>query len=465
VSARLRRWDPWLVAILLTAAALRLQLAVTATYIHDEDRTSIPLSKTISFTPDSMHLPLRGENHGALPAYVVKVSSAVFGTTPLAYRALHVLLGLLTVALLAQLTTGLYGPWAGRWCAALLSFNEYYLAVSSRATAHVPHLLLVGASLYSFTRFLSTERAGYLYGTAAAIGLAFYAKEHSALLVPVFFLALLRSTYRPWLRRPHPYLACAVFLAIISPDLLWNLRTDPSTATVSYSETPVGQSTYRSHLARIGGLGFSPYPAMFYGHSAVQAVHTAVVGSAIPDDTPEYQAMNPAIGALLLAGVLLSTVRSSARERAGGFLLMAFWCIFGFFTLIEKGESIGRLDPASWIWVESTLLSACVLTGARLAELATGARALAWTSGAAALLVASAAPLGGLRLAGVRAGQETVSATSHLLQTIALGTVDYVRLRPLYSLGLAVAGGLAIGALLGFLAGWMARHRRTRRSQ
>src|SRR5919106_6635757 len=99
-----RRVDGVFAAILLTAIVLRLFLAATAAYIHDEDNTAIPLSKTISFTPGQLNLPLRGENHGALPAYVVKASSTLFGSRPLAYRLLHVLIGLATVVLVYLLT-------------------------------------------------------------------------------------------------------------------------------------------------------------------------------------------------------------------------------------------------------------------------------------------------------------------------------------------------------------------------
>ena len=175
-----------LAAILLVALVLRLHLAGTEAYVHDESATSIPLSKTISFTPGQLELPLRGQNHGALPAYVVKASSTLFGTTPLAYRGVHVLLSLLTIVLVYRFARQRYGPQAGLWAAALLALNEYYLAVSARATAHVPHLFFVTAAVLSFCQFLSAQRAVYLYAAGAFTGLAFYCKEHSALLLPLF---------------------------------------------------------------------------------------------------------------------------------------------------------------------------------------------------------------------------------------------------------------------------------------
>jgi 4-amino-4-deoxy-L-arabinose transferase-like glycosyltransferase len=168
-----RRVDLVLLLILLGALIVRVQLATTREYIHDENNTAIPLSKTISFDPGNLHLPLRGENHPALPAYVVKVSSVLFGTTMLGYRLMHVLLGLVTIVLAYRISHQRYGPAAARWAAALLAFNEYYLNVSSRATAHVPNLLLVTTAVYAFSRFLATDRAIYLYGAGAAAGLAF----------------------------------------------------------------------------------------------------------------------------------------------------------------------------------------------------------------------------------------------------------------------------------------------------
>src|SRR5688572_13519695 len=121
--------DRWLLLILLAALLVRVQLAVTREYIHDEDNTAIPLSKTISFEPGRLNLPLRGENHPALPAYVVKASSTLFGTTRLGYRAMHVLLGLATIALIYSLTRQSYGAVPARWAAAFMAFNEYYLNV------------------------------------------------------------------------------------------------------------------------------------------------------------------------------------------------------------------------------------------------------------------------------------------------------------------------------------------------
>jgi 4-amino-4-deoxy-L-arabinose transferase-like glycosyltransferase len=385
-----RRIDPVLVLILLAALGVRLYLATTREYIHDEINTAIPLSKTISFEPGNLHLPLRGENHPALPAYVAKVSSLLFGTSQLGYRGMHLLLGLLTIAMVYGMTRQWYGAAAARWAAAFMAFNEYYLNVSSRTTAHVPNLLFVTAAVYAFSRFLATERPRYLYLAGASLGFAFYCKESTALLLPVFALTLLVSKYRRWLLRPPVYLACVVYFLVLTPDLLWNLRANPDTATVTYNNQTVGQATYSAHLRRIGGLGFSLYPSMFYLRSTVTSLYFRVTGNQLKDDTTEYWSMNPAIGVLLLGAVLATTVRALGRDQLRIFLLVMFWAIFSFFTLIRRGDPPGRLDPVSWIWVEVTIVPAIVLTGARLAGVTGKWRVLAWTAATLALVAACA---------------------------------------------------------------------------
>jgi 4-amino-4-deoxy-L-arabinose transferase-like glycosyltransferase len=380
--------DRWLLLILLVALVVRVQLAMTRQYIHDEENTAIPISKTISFEPGNLHLPLRGENHPALPAYVVKASSTLFGTTQLGYRSMHVLLGLVTIVLVYALTRQAYGPVPARWAAAFLAFNEYYLNVSSRATAHVPNLLLVTGAVYAFSRFIATERVIYLYAAGASAGLAFYCKESTGLLLPVFALTLLIGKHRRWLLSPHVYLAVATYVLVITPDIAWNLRTNPNTATVTYNNQTHGQATYAAHLRRVGGLGLSPYPSMFYFRGPVTALYARITGSELKDETTEYWSVNSAIGALLVGAVVVTTVRGASPDQLRLFLLVMFWGIFTFFTMIKKGDPPGRLDPVSWIWVEVTIIPAIILAAARLGDLTGRWRVLSWTFATLALVTA-----------------------------------------------------------------------------
>jgi 4-amino-4-deoxy-L-arabinose transferase-like glycosyltransferase len=377
-------------SLLVGAAALRVLLAMNAPYIHDEENTHIPLSRTISFAAGDLRLPLRGENHGALPAYLVHASSWLFGTSPLAFRALHVALGLVTIALVYLLTREWYGETAARWAAALLAFNEYVLTLSARATAHVPHFFFVALAVFALARFLSRQSPGYLYAAAASLGLAFYVKEHSALLVPIVFAALLITPHRQWLRGPHPYVACAIFVLLIAPDVLWNLRTDPQAARVTYGGQELGQATYAAHFQRIGGIGFVPYPSLFYLWDVVMPLYPAVSGTALKAASPELPSlmMNSVLGVLFVGSMLWTIMRPSARDPLQVFLLVSACGIFLFFSVIKPGNPPFRLAPVNWAWVESTLIPVAILTGVQLARLSGRWRVAVWTAAAAALLYA-----------------------------------------------------------------------------
>jgi 4-amino-4-deoxy-L-arabinose transferase-like glycosyltransferase len=381
--ARWTRDAPFL-CILVAAGLLRLWLATSEGYVHDENNTAIALSRTISFERGRMHLPLRGENHPALPAYVVKASGEFFGRNPPGYRMLSLLLGLGVVVLIYSIAVDTLGAVPARWAAALVAFNEYYLGVSFRATAHVPHLLLIASAMYAYARFVRTQRAVFIYGAAASAGLAFYAKESSALLMPVFFLALLATSQPQWLRTPHPYLASVLFLACLAPDLYWNFRTK-SERLVYYSGQETRQATYVDHLQRFGGLSISPYPAMFYAKPLARATAAAITGDVPPDFTPEYRSLSTALGLLLVGLVGFTAAARRARDDLQRFLLIQFGFVFAFFSVIQPGNPPGRLDAASWIWVETTILPAAVLAAARLGELTSWRRTLLWSVAAGLL--------------------------------------------------------------------------------
>jgi 4-amino-4-deoxy-L-arabinose transferase-like glycosyltransferase len=388
------RIDVVFLLILVSALVFGLRLAATQEYFGDEEDTWIPLSQTISLSPDQLHLPLRSENHGALPAYVVRISSALFGTTRVGYRLGHLILALVTIVVIFFLTRQWYGPVAARWAAALWALNEYYLSLSARTTAQVPTLLFDTLALYAFSRFLRTQRAAYLYAATTSIALAFYCKENSALVLPVFCLSILHAEYRHWLRSRHLYFACATFFVLIAPDIYVNLTTDPATAEVAFNDLGRNHETYASHLQRIGGISFSPYPSMFYARSAVSSLYTRMTGESLQDQTPEFRSMNAAIGMLLFGAVLVTTLRQTAHDRFARVLLLLFWMVFIFYSLIEPGDPPRRLTAVTWLWVEVTIIPAVILAGARLASLRREWRPPVWAFGAAALAYAVALALG-----------------------------------------------------------------------
>ena len=376
------RSDSWaldglFLLLLLGALAARMQLAQTLPLVHDEENTTIPLSRLISFEEGKRNLPIRAINHGALPAYFAKLSSTLFGERTIGYRAVHIALSLLTIVLVFLLARRVYGSQAALAAAIVLAFNEYFLGISARVTAHAPYLLFATLALVTFSWFLLSRRTVWLYAAALALGLGFYCKEHVVLLLPVFFTTLLLARHRRWLRTPHPYLAAVLFAGVIAADVVWNAEASPAVNRVTYGNRDAPQATYASHLKRIGGVGLSLYPLAFYGHDTTMAAYRAVTGEEMEDNTSEYRSMNLAFGLVLVASVLFTTVRPAAHDPLQPFLLIAFWTVFAFFTLIRRGDSPG-LDPVSWIWVDVTMIPAAIMAGALLTRMTGPVRAGVW---------------------------------------------------------------------------------------
>jgi 4-amino-4-deoxy-L-arabinose transferase-like glycosyltransferase len=289
----------------------------------------------------------------------------------------HIGLSLLTIVVVFLLTRRAYGSEAALATVVVLAFNEYFLNISARVTAHAPYLLFATLALAAFSWFLLSRRAMFLYAAAIALGLGFYCKELVVLLLPVFFATLLLTRHRRWLRTPHPYLAAALFAGVIAADVVWNAEASPAVNRVTYGNRDAAQATYASHLKRIGGVGLSVYPLAFYGHDTTMAVYHAVTGEEMDDNTPEYRSMNLAFGLVLVASVLVTTVRPAAADPLQPFLLIAFWTVFAFFTLMRRGDSPG-LDPVSWIWVDVTMIPAAVMAGALVTRMTGPARLGVW---------------------------------------------------------------------------------------
>ncbi len=359
--------------------------------IGDEDSLAIDFANKITFFGDDRYLPIRGRDHPALPSYVIKLSFELFGLSQLGARTLHVFAGVISVVLVFQLAAALYGDRAALWAAALVSFNEYHIVVSSLATAKGPHLLFVLAATYAFTRLLVTNRAIYLYWTAAFLGLAFYCKEHTVLVLLAFGLTLLLPGHRAWLRSRHTYLALTIFAAMIVPDLVANASVQTDSRLLVQGTMP---ATYRDHLARVGGLGLNPYPTMFFLRDEVMWVASNVLRYPLLDRTPEYPSMNGLVGLLLLVAVLVRSTGPGRIETRH--LVTMFWTVFSFFSLIRPSGSGTRMDTVTWYWTDAVLFPAVVFGGSLLAARRTGlirlAQAAAVAGMAYALLRMTVAP-------------------------------------------------------------------------
>lgn len=351
----------WWVLLLVALVALipRLYVALTTTYVWDEERDWIPLAKSISIVPSDWHTPIRGSYHPALPAYGIALGRFLLGSNEVGTRLGSIVFGVATVVIVFLLVRAVGGTMLGAWTAALLlAANEYHVHASVLATEKAYYLFFAAVALWFFLRFMSEQRPIWLYAAAVATGVSFLCKETGALLLPVFFIALLTTRQRVWLARWQPYFAVLIFAVVIAPDLWWNLT----------NQDPEAAADYGRHLSGAFSLGITYQPLLLYGREAVAFV-LAKMGRPFYDNGGEYAAGNFLLSLIIVGGVCYATWNlKKRREPKLTPILVLFAFIFLFFTFFGTRSTPG-LDAFGFFWGDLSLIGGVVLGGYWLGQL------------------------------------------------------------------------------------------------
>jgi hypothetical protein len=167
-------------------------------------------------------------DHPPLAWWLSRGAARLFGSeSAIIVRLPFIALFALTTLLMYRLAAIPFGAAAGLWAALLVNLvPEFGVTAGSWVLPDGPlFAALLGAALCLIAALPAEGRAawGWWLGAGACAGLALLSKYSAALTVAgaVLFLAT-EPASRRWLRRPHPYLAGLVALAVFSPALIWN---------------------------------------------------------------------------------------------------------------------------------------------------------------------------------------------------------------------------------------------------
>lgn len=152
----------------------------------------------------------------------------LFGTeAPVVVRLPFILLFALSTWLTARLGTAVGGERAGFWAAVLLNLSPVLgVTTASWVLPDGPlDAALLGAALCLLRAVPAHGREGTRWWAGAGLcaGLALASKYSAVLTIGGAFLYLLTAPqHRSWLRRPQPYMAAAIAIAVFSPVIVWN---------------------------------------------------------------------------------------------------------------------------------------------------------------------------------------------------------------------------------------------------
>lgn len=174
----------------------------------------------------SRHLAASYYDHPPMVAYVIRLSSDIFGNSPLGIRFLSILMIVpisaatyATGRLLFDRAVGVRGM---LWLNATILVGVGGLI----ATPDMPSVLFWSLTILAFVMAVRSGKGGWWLVVGCCAGLGVLAKLTDLFLAPGLLLCLLLRDHRHWLRTPWPWLGVALAALLLIPMIRWNLTHD-----------------------------------------------------------------------------------------------------------------------------------------------------------------------------------------------------------------------------------------------
>ena len=209
------RWRVAAIGLILFCVLLRLIYLGAAQLIPDE----------AYYWQYAQHIDLSYYDHPPLVAWLIWLGTAVLGDNEAGVRIGAFLSHLIGMAFLYALAQNLYGKSVALRTIMLYAVLPFGFGTGLLMTPDAPMVAAWVAALFFLERALIAGQPSAWMGAGIAFGVGLLAKYTLVLLgLAVLVFVLVDPIARRWLRRPHPYLAALLALALFSPVLIWNYQ-------------------------------------------------------------------------------------------------------------------------------------------------------------------------------------------------------------------------------------------------
>jgi hypothetical protein len=268
-----------------------------------------------------------------LVAWLIAASTAILGHTELGVRAGAIACASVTLWWVYLAARRLFGERAGTMALLMAGVTPMGLAGGFTATYDVPLGMCWAGALLCLATLSDPTRPKWTPWLALGLlaGIGTLSKYTMVLLVPCALLCLAGGpAMRPWLRRPHPWVAMAIALVLVTPNLVWQAQH----AWVSFG-----------HMTGLTAKGAGSTPLKRIGD---------YVGSQVGLMTP--------LLFLGMAAALWSAARIGARRTRGEWLTFCLGApvlvLFGLLAARTKvqanwalcGWIAASVCYAGWVW-------------------------------------------------------------------------------------------------------------------
>ncbi len=194
-----------------------------------------------------------------LLAWSLAIVTGICGTSELCIKSSSLVWYALAAVFLALSATRLYGRSAGILSGVVFYTMPAVALLSLAVSTDGPLLAFWCLGLWLFVEALSGRRGAWA-GVGVAVGLGMLSKYTMAVFPVCMLLCLATRDERRWLRTPGPWLAIAIGLAIVSPNLVWNLtHGSPSLTHTAEIASWSGERAHWSDLGAFLGAQFGVF--------------------------------------------------------------------------------------------------------------------------------------------------------------------------------------------------------------
>ncbi len=211
------RWRTAAIGIVLFAIMLRLVYSGLAQLIPDE----------AYYWQYAQHMDLSFYDHPPMVAWLIWFGTSLIGHNEFGVRIGALLCGLITMGYLYGFAQNLYDKSTAMRTLLLLVILPLGFGSGLLMTPDAPLIAAWAAALYYMERALIAGRHAAWLGAGIAFGAGLLSEYTIALLgMAALVFTILDPAARYWMKRPHPYLATLLALALFSPVLIWNYEND-----------------------------------------------------------------------------------------------------------------------------------------------------------------------------------------------------------------------------------------------
>jgi dolichol-phosphate mannosyltransferase len=229
--------------------ALAIGLLVYATLLRLQFGAHVELMPEETYYWNyARHLDIGYLDHPPMVAWLIRIGTLLFGHGALGVRIGAICCSLIAATFVYRLTRNLFGEASAALALACIAVLPFFFMAGMLMTPDAPLTAAWAGSLYFLERAIVGGRARAWWLAGVCLGLGLLSKYTIALLGLATLLYLLGDRRaRHWLRRPEPYAAAALALAIFAPVIVWNAEHHWASFAFQTSRRLAGRPEFALH--------------------------------------------------------------------------------------------------------------------------------------------------------------------------------------------------------------------------